>query len=71
MFFILWVVSVFPLTFKVIMVLFFFYPYSVFTNGKLFIPPIKIIIPKFSLSDWSSVLAMIGEKVFPLGGVRK
>ncbi|XP_041486439.1 doublecortin domain-containing protein 2C [Microtus oregoni] len=44
---------------------------NVFTNGKLFIPPIKIIIPKFSLSDWSSVLAMIGEKVFPLGGVRK
>ncbi|XP_010627416.1 doublecortin domain-containing protein 2C isoform X2 [Fukomys damarensis] len=44
---------------------------NVFTNGKLFSPPIKIIIPKFSLSDWSSVLAMIGEKVFPLGGVRK
>ncbi|XP_013359797.1 PREDICTED: doublecortin domain-containing protein 2C isoform X2 [Chinchilla lanigera] len=44
---------------------------NVFTNGKLFSPPIKIIIPKFSLSDWSSVLATIGEKVFPLGGVRK
>ncbi|XP_038968645.1 doublecortin domain-containing protein 2C isoform X7 [Rattus norvegicus] len=44
---------------------------NVFTNGRLFIPPIKIIIPKFSLSDWNSVLAMIGEKVFPLGGVRK
>ncbi|XP_063110487.1 doublecortin domain-containing protein 2C isoform X2 [Cavia porcellus] len=44
---------------------------NVFTNGKLFSPPIKIIIPKFSLSEWSSVLAMIGEKVFPLGGVRK
>nr|XP_048295559.1 doublecortin domain-containing protein 2C isoform X2 [Myodes glareolus] len=44
---------------------------NVFTNGRLFIPPIKIIIPKFSLSDWSSVLAIIGEKVFPLGGVRK
>ncbi|KAM6149579.1 doublecortin domain-containing protein 2C [Erethizon dorsatum] len=44
---------------------------NVFTNGKLFSPPIKIIIPKFSLSDWNSVLATIGEKVFPLGGVRK
>ncbi|XP_031212165.1 doublecortin domain-containing protein 2C isoform X2 [Mastomys coucha] len=44
---------------------------NVFTNGRLFIPPIKIIIPKFSLSDWNSVLATIGEKVFPLGGVRK
>ncbi|OBS66508.1 hypothetical protein A6R68_04945, partial [Neotoma lepida] len=44
---------------------------NVFTNGRLFIPPVKIIIPKFSLSDWNSVLAMIGEKVFPLGGVRK
>ncbi|XP_040586915.1 doublecortin domain-containing protein 2C isoform X3 [Mesocricetus auratus] len=44
---------------------------NVFTNGRLFIPPIKIIIPKFSLSDWNSVLAIIGEKVFPPGGVRK
>ncbi|XP_023583999.1 doublecortin domain-containing protein 2C [Trichechus manatus latirostris] len=44
---------------------------NVFTNGKLFIPPVKIIIPKFSLSDWNTVLALIGEKVFPLGGVRK
>ncbi|XP_011816373.1 PREDICTED: doublecortin domain-containing protein 2C [Colobus angolensis palliatus] len=44
---------------------------NVFTNGRLFIPPAKIIIPKFSLSDWDIVLAMIGEKVFPLGGVRK
>nr|XP_035129202.1 doublecortin domain-containing protein 2C isoform X1 [Callithrix jacchus] len=44
---------------------------SVFTNGRLFVPPAKIIIPQFSLSDWDIVLAMIGEKVFPLGGVRK
>ncbi|XP_045644869.1 doublecortin domain-containing protein 2C isoform X1 [Ursus americanus] len=44
---------------------------NVFTNGRLFIPPVKIIIPKFSLTEWNSVLAMIGEKVFPLGGVRK
>ncbi|XP_055435768.1 doublecortin domain-containing protein 2C [Bubalus kerabau] len=44
---------------------------NVFTNGRLFIPPVKIIIPKFSLTEWNSVLAMVGEKVFPLGGVRK
>uniref|UniRef100_A0A8I3WIR0 Doublecortin domain containing 2C n=1 Tax=Callithrix jacchus TaxID=9483 RepID=A0A8I3WIR0_CALJA len=44
---------------------------NVFTNGRLFVPPAKIIIPQFSLSDWDIVLAMIGEKVFPLGGVRK
>ncbi|XP_014445255.1 doublecortin domain-containing protein 2C [Tupaia chinensis] len=44
---------------------------NVFTNGRLFIPPVKIIIPKFCLSDWTHVLAVIGEKVFPLGGVRK
>ncbi|XP_012512402.1 PREDICTED: doublecortin domain-containing protein 2C, partial [Propithecus coquereli] len=44
---------------------------NVFTNGRLFIPPVKIIIPKFSLSDWNVVLAMVGEKVSPLGGVRK
>ncbi|XP_042789692.1 doublecortin domain-containing protein 2C isoform X6 [Panthera leo] len=44
---------------------------NVFTNGRLFIPPVKIIIPKFSLTEWNRVLAMIGEKVFPLGGVQK
>ncbi|XP_048951675.1 doublecortin domain-containing protein 2C isoform X3 [Canis lupus dingo] len=44
---------------------------NVFTNGRLFIPPVKIIIPKFTLTEWNSVLATIGEKVFPLGGVRK
>ncbi|XP_073905194.1 doublecortin domain-containing protein 2C isoform X1 [Castor canadensis] len=44
---------------------------NVFTNGRLFIPPVKVIIPKFSLSDWNSVLATVGEKVLPLGGVRK
>uniref|UniRef100_A0A8C6DYR2 Doublecortin domain-containing protein 2C n=1 Tax=Moschus moschiferus TaxID=68415 RepID=A0A8C6DYR2_MOSMO len=43
----------------------------VFTNGRLFIPPVKIIIPKFSLMEWNSVLTTVGEKVFPLGGVRK
>ncbi|KAI5244285.1 Doublecortin Domain-Containing Protein 2C [Manis pentadactyla] len=46
-------------------------PINVFTNGRLFTPPVKIIIPQFTLTEWGRVLAMIGEKVFPLGGVRK
>ncbi|KAM5253893.1 doublecortin domain-containing protein 2C [Hipposideros larvatus] len=44
---------------------------NVFTNGRLLVPPVRIIVPKFSLTEWSNVLATIGEKVFPLGGVRK
>ncbi|XP_036608567.1 doublecortin domain-containing protein 2C isoform X1 [Trichosurus vulpecula] len=45
---------------------------SVFTNGNLFIPPAKLIIPRFTLYDWDNVLAMIGEKVHPhSGGVRR
>ncbi|KAI5938698.1 Doublecortin domain-containing protein 2C [Manis javanica] len=44
---------------------------NVFTNGRLFTPPVKIIIPQFTLTEWGCVLATIGEKVFPLGGVRK
>ncbi|XP_066242665.1 doublecortin domain-containing protein 2C [Saccopteryx leptura] len=44
---------------------------NVFTNGKVFIAPVKIVIPKFSLMEWSNVLTRVGEKVFPFGGVRK
>ncbi|XP_028905873.1 doublecortin domain-containing protein 2C isoform X1 [Ornithorhynchus anatinus] len=44
---------------------------NVLTNGNLHIPPTKLLIPKFTLTDWDNVLAMIGEKVFPLGGVRR
>ncbi|XP_074065699.1 doublecortin domain-containing protein 2C isoform X2 [Macrotis lagotis] len=45
---------------------------NVFTNGNLFIPPAKLIIPRFTLYDWDNVLTMIGEKVQPLsGGVRR
>ncbi|XP_072490396.1 doublecortin domain-containing protein 2C isoform X2 [Notamacropus eugenii] len=45
---------------------------NVFTNGDLFIPPAKLIIPRFTLCDWDNVLAMIGEKVHPpTGGVRR
>ncbi|XP_074144171.1 doublecortin domain-containing protein 2C isoform X5 [Sminthopsis crassicaudata] len=45
---------------------------NVFTNGNLFIPPAKLVIPRFTLCDWDNVLAMIGEKVQPTsGGVRR
>ncbi|XP_004609476.2 doublecortin domain-containing protein 2C, partial [Sorex araneus] len=44
---------------------------NVFTNGKLRIPPVKIIIPRFTMQDWSNVLGTVGEKVFPSGGVRR
>uniref|UniRef100_A0A8C0DW02 Doublecortin domain containing 2C n=1 Tax=Balaenoptera musculus TaxID=9771 RepID=A0A8C0DW02_BALMU len=44
---------------------------TVFTNGRLFILPVKTVIPKFSLTGWNCVLDTIGEKVFPLRGVRK
>ncbi|XP_078005191.1 doublecortin domain-containing protein 2C isoform X2 [Phascolarctos cinereus] len=45
---------------------------NVFTNGNLFIPPAKLIIPRFTLYDWDNVLAMIGEKIHPIsGGVRR
>uniref|UniRef100_A0A7N4PXU8 Doublecortin domain containing 2C n=1 Tax=Sarcophilus harrisii TaxID=9305 RepID=A0A7N4PXU8_SARHA len=45
---------------------------NVFTNGNLFIPPAKLVIPRFTLYDWDNVLAMIGEKVQPTsGGVQR
>ncbi|XP_015443613.1 doublecortin domain-containing protein 2C [Pteropus alecto] len=44
---------------------------SVFTNGKLLLPPVRVIIPRPRLAEWESVLATINEKVFPLGGVRR
>ncbi|KAM9061196.1 doublecortin domain-containing protein 2C [Sarcophilus harrisii] len=45
---------------------------DVFTNGNLFIPPAKLVIPRFTLYDWDNVLAMIGEKVQPTsGGVQR
>ncbi|XP_051832024.1 doublecortin domain-containing protein 2C isoform X5 [Antechinus flavipes] len=45
---------------------------NVFTNGNLFIPPAKLVIPRFTLCDWDNVLAMIGEKVQPTsGGVQR
>ena len=36
---------------------------SVFTNGDIFVPPARILIPKFTLSSWEKVLALVTEKV--------
>ncbi|XP_062839364.1 doublecortin domain-containing protein 2C isoform X4 [Anolis carolinensis] len=41
---------------------------NVFTNGEMLIPPIRILIPKFTLKSWNSVLGMINEKVSPRSG---
>ncbi|XP_070618793.1 doublecortin domain-containing protein 2C [Erythrolamprus reginae] len=41
---------------------------NVFTNGNLFLPPMKIIIPRFTLKNWNGVLAVVNEKVFPRSG---
>ncbi|XP_032068862.1 doublecortin domain-containing protein 2C [Thamnophis elegans] len=41
---------------------------NVFTNGDLFISPMKILIPRFTLNNWNSVLALVNEKVFPRSG---
>ncbi|CAL8290352.1 unnamed protein product [Gadus morhua 'NCC'] len=36
---------------------------NVFTNGDVFVPPARILIPKFTLSSWEKVLALVTEKV--------
>ncbi|CAL8296197.1 unnamed protein product [Arctogadus glacialis] len=36
---------------------------NVFTNGDVFVPPARILIPKFTLSSWENVLALVTEKV--------
>ncbi|XP_062981203.1 doublecortin domain-containing protein 2C [Elgaria multicarinata webbii] len=41
---------------------------NVFTNGDMLIPPVKILIPKFTLKSWNAVLGVINEKVFPRSG---
>uniref|UniRef100_A0A8C6XP61 Doublecortin domain containing 2C n=1 Tax=Naja naja TaxID=35670 RepID=A0A8C6XP61_NAJNA len=41
---------------------------NVFTNGDLLIPPMKILIPKFTLNNWNGVLALVNEKVIPRSG---
>lgn len=45
---------------------------SVFTNGNYFVPPVRLLIPKYSLKNWEIVLAMITEKVrLRTGAVRR
>uniref|UniRef100_A0A670YVK9 Doublecortin domain containing 2C n=1 Tax=Pseudonaja textilis TaxID=8673 RepID=A0A670YVK9_PSETE len=45
---------------------------NVFTNGNLLIPPMKILIPRFTLNNWNGVLALVNEKVIPRsGGIRR
>uniref|UniRef100_A0A8C8GP79 Doublecortin domain-containing protein n=1 Tax=Oncorhynchus tshawytscha TaxID=74940 RepID=A0A8C8GP79_ONCTS len=36
---------------------------SVFTNGDVLVPPARILIPKYTLTNWESVLAMVTERV--------
>ncbi|XP_034965789.1 doublecortin domain-containing protein 2C isoform X4 [Zootoca vivipara] len=41
---------------------------SVFTNGDMLIPPVKILLPKFTLKSWNGVLGLINEKVSSRSG---
>ncbi|XP_072857265.2 doublecortin domain-containing protein 2C [Pogona vitticeps] len=41
---------------------------NVFTNGDMLIPPVKILIPRFTLKNWNGVLGLVNEKVFPCSG---
>nr|XP_025043795.1 doublecortin domain-containing protein 2C [Pelodiscus sinensis] len=41
---------------------------NVFANGDMLRPPIKFIIPKFTLKNWNCVLALINEKIIPRSG---
>ncbi|KAL6477932.1 hypothetical protein MHYP_G00137670 [Metynnis hypsauchen] len=36
---------------------------NVFTNGDVFVPPARILLPKYTLTSWEMVLAMVTEKV--------
>uniref|UniRef100_A0A8B9LWX4 Si:dkey-25g12.4 n=1 Tax=Astyanax mexicanus TaxID=7994 RepID=A0A8B9LWX4_ASTMX len=36
---------------------------SVFANGDILVPPARILLPKYTLNSWESVLAMVTEKV--------
>ncbi|XP_030626687.1 doublecortin domain-containing protein 2C-like [Chanos chanos] len=45
---------------------------NVFTNGDILVPPVRILIPKFTLRSWEKVLAMVTEKVqLRTGAVRR
>uniref|UniRef100_A0A8C9RME0 Si:dkey-25g12.4 n=1 Tax=Scleropages formosus TaxID=113540 RepID=A0A8C9RME0_SCLFO len=36
---------------------------NVFTNGDVLVPPARILIPKYTLKNWESVLALVTQKV--------
>ncbi|KAG5277405.1 hypothetical protein AALO_G00117200 [Alosa alosa] len=36
---------------------------NVFTNGDILVPAVRILLPKYTLMSWDSVLAMVTEKV--------
>ncbi|XP_072546562.1 doublecortin domain-containing protein 2C [Salminus brasiliensis] len=36
---------------------------NVFANGDVLVPPARILLPKYTLTSWESVLAMVTEKV--------
>ncbi|XP_072417236.1 doublecortin domain-containing protein 2 isoform X6 [Chiloscyllium punctatum] len=36
---------------------------NIFTNGDLLIPPVRLLLPKYTVQDWNRVLALITEKV--------
>ncbi|KAG9268490.1 doublecortin domain-containing protein 2 isoform X2 [Astyanax mexicanus] len=36
---------------------------NVFANGDILVPPARILLPKYTLNSWESVLAMVTEKV--------
>ncbi|KAK9411271.1 doublecortin domain-containing protein 2C [Crotalus adamanteus] len=45
---------------------------NVFTNGDILIPPMKILIPRFTLNNWNGVLTLVNEKVVPrCGGIHR
>ncbi|XP_063040187.1 doublecortin domain-containing protein 2 isoform X2 [Engraulis encrasicolus] len=41
---------------------------NVFTNGDVLVPPVRLLIPKYTLKNWENVLAMVTEKVRPRTG---
>ncbi|XP_054827135.1 doublecortin domain-containing protein 2C [Eublepharis macularius] len=45
---------------------------NVFTNGDMLLAPIKILIPRFTLTNWDCVLRVINEKVLlRSGGIQR
>ncbi|MBN3281129.1 DCDC2 protein, partial [Polyodon spathula] len=36
---------------------------NVFTNGEILVPPVRVLLPKYTLRNWDRVLAMVTDKV--------